>query len=47
MAFKSRSQQRFMYAKKPKGVNLSEYAKNTYFPSLPEKVKPKKSKTKK
>lgn len=45
MPFRSKRQQRFMYATKPKGVDLKEWAEKTDFDKLPEKVhKKKKSK---
>lgn len=38
MPFKSKAQQRFMFANKPKGVDLKEWASHTDFKGLPEKV---------
>jgi uncharacterized protein YcfJ len=35
MPFKSKAQQRFMYAKKPKGVDLKEWSDSTDFKHLP------------
>lgn len=46
MPFRSKRQQRFMYATKPKGVDLEEWAKETDFDKLPEKVRKKKRKKK-
>lgn len=37
MPFASRAQQRYLYAKKPKGVNLKEWSAKTDFTKLPEK----------
>lgn len=42
MPFKSKRQQRFMYATKPEGVDLEEWAEETDFDKLPEKVRKKK-----
>ncbi len=42
MPFKSKRQQRFMYATKPEGVDLKEWAEKTNFKKLPEKVRKKK-----
>jgi hypothetical protein len=39
MPFKSKAQQRFMYATHPKGVDLKEWAESTDFKHLPEKKK--------
>lgn len=36
--FKSKKQQRYMYSKKPKGVNLKEWSEKTDFEELPEKA---------
>lgn len=44
MPFRSKRQQRFMYAAKPEGVDLEEWAKGTDFSKLPEKVRKKKRK---
>ena len=44
MPFRSKKQQRFMYATKPKGVDLEEWAKGTNFSKLPEKARKKKKK---
>lgn len=44
MPFLSKRQQRFMYASKPKGVDLEEWAEKTNFKKLPEKVRKKKDK---
>lgn len=38
MPFKSKAQQRFLFANKPKGVDLKEWASHTDFKALPEKV---------
>lgn len=46
MPFRSKKQQRFMYATKPKGVDLEEWAEETNFDKLPEKVRKKKKKDK-
>jgi len=37
MPFVSKKQQRYMYANKPKGVDLDKWAKETDFSKLPEK----------
>lgn len=42
MPFRSKRQQRFMYATKPEGVDLKEWAEKTDFKKLPEKVRKKK-----
>lgn len=42
MPFRSKRQQRFMYATKPQGVDLKEWAEKTNFKKLPEKVRKKK-----
>ncbi len=44
MPFRSKRQQRFMYATKPEGVDLKEWAEKTNFKKLPEKVRKKKDK---
>jgi endogenous inhibitor of DNA gyrase (YacG/DUF329 family) len=44
MPFRSKRQQRFMYATKPKGVDLDEWAKETDFDKIPEKVRKKRKK---
>lgn len=44
MPFRSKKQQRFMYATKPKGVDLKEWAKETDFSKIPEKARKKKTK---
>lgn len=46
MPFKSKAQQRFLEAKRPKGVNLKEWEQATKaqpggFKALPERAKPK------
>lgn len=41
MPFRSKRQQRFMYATRPKGVDLKEWADKTNFGKLPEKVRKK------
>lgn len=46
MPFRSKKQQRFMYATKPKGVDLKEWADETDFSKLPEKARKKKKKDK-
>lgn len=45
MPFVSKKQQRFMYATKPKGVDLKEWSKKTNFKKLPEKKRKKKKKS--
>jgi len=45
MPFRSKRQQRFMYATKPEGVDLKEWAEKTDFKKLPEKVRKKKDKS--
>jgi hypothetical protein len=47
MPFLSKRQQRFMYANKPKGVDLKEWASKTDFTKLPERVRKKRKKSKK
>jgi hypothetical protein len=42
MPFRSKRQQRFMYATKPRGINLKEWADKTNFGKLPEKIRKKK-----
>jgi len=46
MPFRSKKQQRFMYAARPKGVDLEEWARATDFSKLPEKVRKKRKKDK-
>jgi hypothetical protein len=47
MPFRSKRQQRFMYAARPKGVDLDEWARQTDFSKLPERAPKKKRKRKK
>jgi hypothetical protein len=42
MPFRSKRQQRFMYATKPEGVDLKEWAEKTNFSKLPERIRKKK-----
>jgi hypothetical protein len=46
MPFRSKKQQRFMYATKPKGVDLKEWSAKTDFSKLPEKSRKKKKRKK-
>ncbi len=43
MPFKSKAQQRFLYANKPEGVSLKKWSKQTNFKKLPERVEEKKA----
>lgn len=44
MPFRSKRQQRFMYANKPKGVDLKEWAEKTDFEKIPERARKKRTK---
>ena len=46
MPFRSKKQQRFMYATRPKGVDLSEWASKTDFSKLPEMARKKRKRKK-
>ncbi len=46
MPFRSKKQQRFMFAVRPKGVDVEKWSDETDFSKLPEKASKKKKKKK-